>query len=362
MMTLIILGCSEKDFVGADVYTNQQDAYVCFSETPDEPLIVHAVPYTSDAVQSNTWRAVFDDDSQIDFEMGRAAIGSIRLSSDGTWGAVAQENGSIGIFQQQSGTIEVIEERWFPTYENERLFATNVWLDPLQDRLWIVDGNLSLKGGLYVAPLDCESKTLGALEKVLPSEHGGALSFIDDPNLNTVYVGRHIDEGPQIRLFNRYDVEIPYHTFDAFPDSEAIFSAMASNGNDLLIGDNNAFSGLGNRVTHINIHSGNNLGTFAVEDPMAIIVESKWALIASGFGNAIYLYNLDTQQLTELTLSSPSQLPHSITAHNGKFYVGEYNGIREITMDSEGYVSDRMLLRGQDIEGIFGPFGIVGTW
>ena len=70
-----------------------------FAETPDTPIIIHAVPYTADAGQSSTWRVVFDDGATIDFEMGRATMGQVNLSSDGTWGAVAQENGSIGSFQ-----------------------------------------------------------------------------------------------------------------------------------------------------------------------------------------------------------------------------------------------------------------------
>ena len=67
-----------------------------------------------------------------------------------------------------------------------------------------------------------------------------------------MFVGGSIDAGPQVRTLNRYDIDDPHHTFDAFPDDEAIFSAMDSNGQDVLIGDNNAFSGLGNRVVHLN--------------------------------------------------------------------------------------------------------------
>ena len=64
-----------------------------------------------------------------------------------------------------ANSVDVIESQWVPTYDDEVLYATRVWLDPLQDRLWFVDGNLSLKGGLYSVPIDCDSKTLGDVEK-----------------------------------------------------------------------------------------------------------------------------------------------------------------------------------------------------
>ena len=65
-MILIILGCSEKDFVEDNVLADQQDAYACFSETPDEPVIIHAVPYTSDAGQATLGGRSLDDGSQMD--------------------------------------------------------------------------------------------------------------------------------------------------------------------------------------------------------------------------------------------------------------------------------------------------------
>ena len=362
MIVLIVLGCLDKRFTETEKTTNQADPYVCFSETPETPIIIHAVPYTIDAGQSPKWRAIFGDGSSVDFEMGRATMGHVNLSSDGTWGAVAQENGSVGIFQVQSNSVHVIDEQWIPVYENETLYATKAWLDPLQDRLWFVDGNLALKGGLYSAPIDCESKTLGTVDKFFTSKHGGPIAFVNEPDFNTIFVGESIESGPQITTFNRHNNDSPQTVFDAFPDDEAIFSSMGSNGHDVLIGDNNAFSGLGNRVVHIDATTGEPIHSLSIEDPMAIEVQSNWALIAAGFPNAIYLYDLTSLELKELSLSSSSQLPFSIVSHNDKVYIGEYNGIREISMNSTGYLEDHMLISGTGIEGIFGPFGIVGDW
>ena len=33
-----------------------------------------------------------------------------------------------------------------------------------------------------------------------------------------------------------------------------------------------------------------------------------------------------------------------------------------LIIDTNGYVDDHMLISGTGIEGIFGPFGIVGNW
>ena len=124
--------------------------------------------------------------------------------------------------------VDVIEAQWVPSYDGEVLYATRVWLDPLQDRLWFVDGNLSLKVVYTLYPSTVTVKRLGC-EKLLPSEHGGPVSFVNKPAFNTIFVGGSIDAGPQVRTLNRYDMDEPYNSFDAFPDDEAIFSAMDSN-------------------------------------------------------------------------------------------------------------------------------------
>ena len=371
MMFWLWLGCVEKH-ISDTAQSNNMDEQVesCFAENPTIPVIVHGKPYNEDISQSSLWKVIYKDGNSIEFEMGRATTGTVQLSSDASWGAVAQENGSIGIFTLKNASVEVINPEWVPTYEEDTLYVSDMWLDPNQDRVWFVDGNLYDTGGLYYAFLDCITGTLGEVFKFMPSKNGGPIAFVDTPQFNTLFVGKEVDSENQLLTFDRYDSESTKSTHTVFPDDEAIYASLASNGTDILVGDTNSFSGLGNRVVHFTLTDESNgtnptstlVQTLNIEDPVAIALQGQWALIASGFGNALYLYNTNTQILEETSLSSSSQLPFSIVQHNGKLYVGEYNGIRQVTVSDDGTVSDEILMSGSGIEGIFGPFGIQGDW
>ena len=104
MIALIIFGCLDKGVRKRDGTQISRILICAFQRHLRHRLIIHAVPYNADAGQSSTWRAVFEDGSSVDFEMGRATMGQVNLTSDGTWGAVAQENGSIGVFQVLANT------------------------------------------------------------------------------------------------------------------------------------------------------------------------------------------------------------------------------------------------------------------
>ena len=60
---------------------------------------------------------------------------------------------------------------------------------------------------------------------------------------------------------------------------------------DVLIGDNNAFSVARKSSGPPECKYGAVIHSFSIEDPMDIEIQSNWALIASGFQDAIYLYD-----------------------------------------------------------------------
>lgn len=362
MILWLSLACSDKTHLDTatvdDGITTQNS---CFANTPSVPTIVQATPYNEDTSQSTSWTAHFKDGNSQRFEMGRATMGKVHLSSDATWGIVAQENGSAGIFSIADQMVSVIDPEWIPTYDNATLYISKLWLDPAQDKIWFVDGNLYDKGGLYKVDLDCTTKQLGDVQKIFASKNGGPISFIDHHNLDMLFVGKDIN-GQQLIGFTE-DANVLL-SGTVFPDDQAIFSAMTTNGTDILISDNNEFSGVGDRVAHLTLTDDGFVeeNLFSVENPMAMAFAEHLALIASGFGNAIYLYDSQTKGLSELPLSSTSQLPFSIVEHNESFYIGEYNAIRKVTLDQNGYQSDEIIIQGTGMTGIFGPFGIQGDW
>ena len=357
MLWFIMMGCE-----GQKVQETGNTPMGCFGTEPEQRILVHGVPSAESGGQTSEWHAHFTDDHVVNFEMGRATMGTVQLSSDGTWGAVAQENGSIGIFRTNNTAVDVLDPEWFPTFGDSTLYATHIWLDPRQDRLWIVDGNLSEKGGLYVAPIDCNTLMLNDVEQVFSAREGGPISAIDDEDFNTVFVAKSINDGPQVLLFDRYDLRKSMDGYTAFPDNEGVYSTLGSNGTDLLIADNNDFSTVGNRVVHLRVATGEVLNTLTIEDPQAIIVQQDFAVIASDSGNGIYLYDLQSAALTEISTDHLMQRPFALLEHNSALYSGENNGIRKITISEDGVVNENMLLIESANSRSIGPFGIVGEW
>ena len=357
MWWFIIVGCENQK-----VEETGQMYFGCFGAEDPAPLIVHGIPSAETVEPAANWHAHFQDGKVVDFEMGRATMGSVQLASDGTWGAVAQENGSIGLFRINNTEVDVINPEWFPKYEDSILYATHIWLDPRQDRLWIVDGNLSEKGGLYVAPIDCNTYTLNTVQQVFTAREGGPLSFVERSDFNTIFVAKSVNNGKQVLTFDRYDLSGPMTAFDAFPDDEGVYSAIASNGTDVLIADNNGSSTERNRVVHLDATTGNVMNTLAIEDPQSMIIQENWAIIAADSGNALHLYDLNSRVLTEIPTNDLVHRPFSIIENNNAIYTGEHNGIRKLILNEQGLVSEEMLLTESGSTRTIGPFGILGEW
>ena len=208
MMFWLWFGCSDKQLSDTAPLNNMEvEMGSCFAENPPKPLIVHGKPYNEDISQSSLWRVVYKDGNSMEFEMGRATTGTVQLSSDASWGAVAQENGSVGIFTLTDSTVEVINPEWKPTYGDDTIYVSDMRLDPRQDRVWFVDGSLYDKGGVYYAFLDCPTGTLGEVFKFMASKNGGPITYVDTPEFNTLFVGKEVDSESQMLAFDRYEVE-----------------------------------------------------------------------------------------------------------------------------------------------------------
>lgn len=339
--------------------SNENEEGACFSNPPTEPYVVYSTPYDDDGNQVNLWHLQSSNGSLSTFEMGRATSGQIQVSPDGSWGVVAQTDGTIGIFQYMDGTISVIESAFTPRVIGQDVYASDVWLDAERGQLWITDVNWPNNGGgLFRATIDCETGAISDTERVFSSKNGYGVRPIGD---NWVYLSREVEEQPyQLSIFaDEYDAILARGM--AFDDDESIFSALASDGRNILVGDNNEFSTTPTRVSH-SVWDGNvlsKLHEFEVNDPVSMVIVGDWALISSGYGNELLQYQVSRQSLSSV-VGLP--LPSTIVHQGNHLYVPANTALHKLEATSAGFVSVGDVISLDGLDGIMGAVGVFGEF
>jgi hypothetical protein len=366
-MLFLILAClSEKDITGIsdiDTSTEDADSSPCFVSPLQDPYLIYATPYLEDGSQSSTWILQPKNGSSQSFSMGRATTGTISISTDGSWGAIPQGDGSLGIFRIQNGQITILNEGLVLATDTQDIYTTQIWLDSDAGRLWAVDSNWPNNGGgLFFANIDCESGEIGFAEQVFSSKNAAMIApFTSD---SMIFLSREVNEQPQHLTIFDSETQERMQTAQAFDDDDSIFSTLATDGQNILAGDNSAFSGIPNRISHLKLTENilEKQTTFEVEDPISIKIHDGLALISSGFGDALWQYNLETAVLEQVPLSPSIELPSGIVQRDGHFYVGETTGIRHLIIENGYFVDQGYLLDTNGLEGIIGAFGLFGEY
>lgn len=359
-MLFLLLACGNPSTETKDSATTENTTtQSCFSDSIAEPYIVYSTPYDADGNPANTWHFQQGEAKQ-DFTMGRATSGQIQISTDGSWGVVVQQDGSLGIFRQEEGIITVLESAFVPSTDAQDMYASAVEIDSQQGMLYITDSNWPNNGGgLFRSTIDCQTGSITATEKLFSSKNALASQFVDADSM--VYITREIDGVyGQVSMFDRESME-KLGTIDAFGDDEAIFSAVANNGADILVGDNNSFSGIPNRVAHMywNGRSLEKLHEFTVEDPMGIAIYENTAIISSGFGDSLWKYELDSQTLSEIPITVA--LPSTVLLQHNTFYIAENTSIVAIR-DISTSMSSEKIIELDGLEGIIGAIAVFGEY
>ncbi len=371
-MLLLLLACqSSKDSGIQDVQdtgvsledtaqaSNEETNSDCFSNPAPEPYAVYSTPYDDQGNQVNLWHLQSSNGSLSDFEMGRATSGQVHLSPDGSWGAVAQTDGTIGVFQYVNGMVSVIESALTVRVSGQDVYASDLWLDAERGKLWITDVNWPNNGGgLFRATIDCEAGTISEVERVFSSKNGYGVRPIGD---NWVYLSREVEEQPyQLSIFaDEYDAVLARGM--AFDDDESIFSALASDGRNILVGDNNEFSTTPTRVSH-SVWDGSvlsKLHEFEVNDPVSMVIVGDWALISSGYGNELLQYQVSRQTVSSVVGLS---LPSTIVQQENYLYVPANTELHKLEATNAGFVSMGEVLSLDGLDGIMGAVGVFGEF
>jgi hypothetical protein len=128
-----------------------------------------------------------------------------------------------------------------------------------------------------------------------------------------------------------------------------------------LVGDNNEFSGIPTRISHISWDGDvlNQINEFDIEDPVSIQMIDDWALIASGYGNQLYQYQVSRQTLTPV-MDIP--LPSLVLRQGNSFYAIGNTQIQRLLYSSSGFTEDVEVLSLEGIAGIIGSAGVFGLY
>lgn len=292
-----------------------------------------------------------------EFTMGRVNFGEIVFTRDGEIGFVAQDGGTVGIFRLLAdGTPEVIEPEFSGGF-----YAEDVVVDPAGDRAWILDaGTVENGGGVYEVEIGCDDA---------PTELGLAISGSGLRGWAWLADGRAFAGARELPDLGAVDADAfllaadglasALGGGDAFGDEEAIVASAAVVANDSLglVGDNNAFSGLPNRIAVVRL-DGDTVTPASTISP----IEDPYDMVASPFGDAVLVVSGTGDALVVLDVDPQADPPVSVRGEleyvgagpllpgkavmiergtlAGRVLVAELSSIRQVQFGRDGHVTD----------------------
>jgi hypothetical protein len=312
------------------------------------------------------------------FEMGRSTWGEIVFTPDGEVGLVAQEDGTIGVFLlADDGTPTVVSTGFEGSF-----YGGAVVMDPTGARAWVLDQELeNIGGGIYDLAIGCD----GAVSdegRAVPAQLPAALFWVDGGR--AIAVADWVlaeDDGDDVFLLSWGDSVGVLDGADAFGDDEAIVpaAALTADGQYVLIADNNAFSGIENRVAVARLDPlGDTLEPTQLLEPMTdpfSIVTSPFddaVLVVASMGDALMNLSYDPDALAnpfalvgevEYAGDAP-QLPGTAVmiqrgALAGHVLVAELQSVRHLAFQGDGEIADLgSFAFADEFEGMVGAIGV----
>ncbi len=309
------------------------------------------------------------------FTMGTTNAGRIVFTPDGTVGIVAQDDGSLGVFTfDASGSPHVVAAAYTGSF-----YASRLVMDPSGARAYVLDDQTrSNGGGIYTIAIGCdgtptdegltEAATLPAGLGLL----GGGLAVVAAKDFGSAPSGN-----------DAFLVTWPANPSvlgqaNPFGDTQALVSdlAVTEDGLYALIGDNNGFSGIPNRIGIVGIQP-SALSSVQVlspiDDPEAIVASpfDDTLIVTSGFGNAIDVVDSTSGAMPPFSLRGPltyngpaPQLPGpavmvAVGSLEGLALVGENLGVRKVQFAPGSSVTDLGLTTvGSTTAAIVGAIGV----
>ena len=371
------------DTAGADDTAQPSGSTGCRSipRDADAPRVVLvSLPYTDDLGESPAWAlltledgVLLDSGDRID--LGRDRGGGMAFTPDGSIGITALDEGTLGVVAvAEDGSTSVVQSGFDPG-----AYTSALAIDPSGEVVWLINPNWPENGGgLYRAPIDCETGAVGEAEKVIEAKNPSDIVLSDDGR--GLLVGREVPgagAGADVALLDLESGAVLAGS-DAFGDEDAIVShAALTDSGWLLMGDHSEFSGIPNRIAAVPV-DGDTLGTAMVIpdvlDPIVVVPNpvGPGVLVPSGYGDRYWLLAEDSSGSAPWTLAgpvtatdpSPVQLPdHAVVIPRGslagRVLAVEVGGIRTLELEPAGGARiGPVLALGTGYSGLPGAIGV----
>jgi DNA-binding beta-propeller fold protein YncE len=218
------------------------------------------------------------------FDMGTANASPIVFTPDGRVGLVAQEDGSVGVFEiADGGAVRVVHAAF-----KDKFYAGAIVLDEAGTRAFVVDANTANNGGgVHALAIRCDG-TLAYQGLLVPGGTANAMTLLPtDPSKAVLFAGKAFASaaGKETHLVDLAGPTL-VASGTAFPGGDAIASSIAvtPDGKYALVADDSVVAG--NRVAVVALPGMTLVQTLPTEYPAAVV--------ASPFGNAALVLNDDS--------------------------------------------------------------------
>ena len=266
-MLLLLLACTPQT-PDPEIRQGPQDTASAACRPVSDDRVHTVVVGQPFATPNDTWRSYALEGETLtetgSFSMGEGTFGRVVWTPDGRVGAVAQDDGTVGIFAAEQGQVTVIE----PAFQ-QGFYASSLTMDPDGQTLWIVDGNWANNGGgLYRVSLDCETGAPGTVEKVRESKLASFLLIGE----RTVLVANEVDEqvgSSAYELVSPQDEVLQGLPLFEHADYSISDAVMALDGR-IWAADYSVFSGVPHSVAVLNADLSLE-GRVPVVDPVALV-------------------------------------------------------------------------------------------
>ena len=350
-----------------------------------ERFVVISHPYDEDAGPAATYEVLrLSPGGELtttgdSFEMGRSIFGEIAFTPSGRFGVVAQEDGSVGVFElDDAGEPTVIEA----TLTGDFYATGGMVMAEDGDVVWMLEAQTQDNGGgIRRVAIGCDG-VLTDEGQVAPGDVPYGLALLGD---GRALVGARsiLDDdsvpGANAHLLQWDDDPTVLAAAVAFDMDDPILSAVTLTADRRfgLLADNSGFSIVPNRIAVVQIGDDDSLSftqeLSELDDPYDIVTSpfDDTAIFVSGFGDAIIVMDYDPDGDPPFTIRGeleydgpgPALPANAVMLERGDLrghvLVAENVAVRQVQFEGDGVVTDLgRLAFGEGLEDIVGVIGV----
>ena len=343
--------------------------------------VLAARPYGENGQQVATWEVfelstngVLSRPGKV-FSLGRAFLGEMVFTPDGEVGLVAQDDGTVGVVTlSATGDPTVVHTDY---NAGGAFYASAVTVSNDGTQAWIVDGNWPNNGGgLFRADIGCDG-SLSNPTKIIEAKLAESVTIGRD-GVTAFVATKELDGVEGTGWLFDLSTGTAITGSSVFPDDDWILGhgIWTPDGALALVADNSGFSTVPNRVGVFSVGSGTLTASQVVgpfTDPIQIVPSphNDAILVVEGMGDAVKVLKRTGNANSPVSLTGEPtyvgtgpQLPSGATQVKvgglmGTVLVGELHGIRIVTFDGTGGVTDGgLFVTGSTIDNSIGAIGV----